>query len=278
MEGASAMSQPSILQIAILSIACAVNALAQTTSPTPSTKPAPVVVAPPVKDSFDVYLLMGQSNMVGRDTTTLAAQVDHPNILAMDGQGRWVMARDPLHEDARIPPGVGPGMSFAVEMLKANPNRTIGLVPCAVGGTPLSRWVKGADLYEQAVGRAKIAAQAGVIRGMLWHQGESDTASKENADSYEARLTQMFKDLRGELGLATMPIVVGQLGPFLTVEKYPYLKTVEGAIEHIPAVVSNAGYADSAGLADRGDQLHFSAAAQTEFGARYAKAMLKLKK
>jgi hypothetical protein len=232
-----------------------------------------VTVTPPAKDRFDIYLLMGQSNMVGRDTTTLTSQIEHSNVLALNTDGQWVVAREPMYVGGT---GIGPGISFALEMLKANPNRTIGLVPCAVGGTPLRRWVKGADLYEKAVSRAKLAAQTGVIKGVLWHQGESDTAKKEDAESYEARLTQMLKDLRQDLGLPKMPIVVGQLGRFLTVEKYPYVKTVQAAIEHIPAVVPNAGFADSTGLTDKGDQLHFSAAAQAEFGARYAKAMQKL--
>jgi hypothetical protein len=172
--------------------------------------------------------------------------------------------------------GIGPGIPFALEMLKAAPNVTIGLVPCAVGGTSLSRWVKGADLYERAVSRAKLAAQVGVIQGVLWHQGESDTSKQKNAESYEARLTQMFKDLRQDLDLPELPIVVGQLGDFLTPEKYPYAETVRSAIKHAPSAIANVGYADAAGLVDKGDKLHFAADAENELGARYAKAMQEL--
>lgn len=149
-------------------------------------------------------------------------------------------------------------------------------MPCAVGGTPLSRWVKGADLYEKAVSRAKIAAQSGVIQGVLWHQGESDTGQKESADSYETRLTGMFKDLRADLGLPNLPIVVGQLGDFLTPERYAFVEMVRGAIEHIPVVVPKVGFADATGLGDKGDKLHFSAEAQKDFGGCFAGAMLKL--
>src|SRR5439155_9170141 len=142
-------------------------------------------------------------------------QLDNPLVLALNTDGKWIVARDPIHpKEGRIEPGMGPGIPFAIEMLKADPKVTIGLVPCAVGGTPLRRWVKGADLYEKAVSRAKLAAQAGVIKGVLWHQGESDTGNQKNAESYESRLTQMFKDLRQDLGLPDLPIVVGQLGDF----------------------------------------------------------------
>jgi hypothetical protein len=242
-------------------------------TPAPATAPAPVVVTPPPRPSFRIYLLMGQSNMVGRDTRSLASQVDNPRVLSLNNDNQWVIAREPVTHDERIPVGQGPGIPFAAEMLKSAPGVTIGLVPCAVGGTPLSRWVKGADLYEACIARAKIAAQSGSIDGALWHQGEADTNTQQNADTYSARLTQMFKDLRADLGRPGLPIVVGQLGPFLDPAKYPYVDTVRAAIRTMPAQLPHVGYADSVGLEDRGDKLHFSAAAQTTFGARYAAAM-----
>jgi hypothetical protein len=248
--------------------------------PAPIATPAQPTAKPPAKkDAFHIYLLMGQSNMAGRDTRSLASQVDNPRVLALNTDDKWVVARDPIHaKEGRIEPGAGPGIPFAVEMIKADPKIAIGLVPCAVGGTPLRRWAKGADLYEKALSRAKIAAQAGVIKGVLWHQGETDTTKQENADSYEKRLTQMFRNLRTDLGLPDLPIVVGQLGEFLSQSpgKYPYAETVRNAIKHMPAVLPHVGYADSAGLSDKGDKLHFSADAQKELGARFAKAMQEL--
>ncbi|XHR27661.1 MAG: sialate O-acetylesterase [Chthoniobacteraceae bacterium] len=238
-----------------------------------------LVIPPAQKEAFQIYLLMGQSNMVGRDTHNIASQGTSPHVLALDEAGQWTVARDPLHHsEGRIPPGVGPGMSFAFEILKTKPNVTIGLVPCAVGGTPLRRWVKGGDLYEKAVNRAKIAAQSGVIAGVLWHQGETDATKEGNANSYEARLTQMFKDLRTDFGKPALPIVVGQLGGFLRPDKEPYAETVRTAIQQMPSVLLSVGYADSANLPDKGDKLHFSAEAQKEFGVRYAKSMLDLQK
>ena len=218
---------------------------------------------------------MGQSNMVGRDTTGIVTQIDNPRILALDGSNHWVIAREPMHVGGS---GIGPGLSFAAAMLKANPKVTIGLVPCAVGGTPLSRWVKGADLYERAVARAKVASESGEIKGALWHQGESDTTDKGNADSYGSRLTQMFTDLRQDLGLPKMPIVVGQLGMYLTPQGYAYIDTVRAAIAAMPSALPNVGFADSQGLTDKGDSLHFSADSQAQFGLRYAKAMTVLQK
>jgi hypothetical protein len=240
----------------------------------PATRPA-TPATPPAKEVFHIYLLMGQSNMVGRDTIPVAAQVDDPRILALSPEGQWVMAREPMYTGGS---GMGPGIYFAKEMLKTDPKITIGLVQSAVGGTPLRRWVKGGDLYEKAVERAKLAAPFGQIKGVLWHQGESDTNTEENAGTYEARLSQMLKDLRQDLSMPNLPIVVGQLGEFLSAEKYPQVKTVRAAIAHIPAIVPNTGFADSIGLGHKGDILHFSADAQAEFGVRYAKVMQQLQK
>jgi hypothetical protein len=248
------------------------------TSPVTGAATSTAVVTPPPRDRFHIYLLMGQSNMVGRDTRSLASQVDNPRVLSLNHDNQWVIAREPITYDTQKAVGQGPGIPFAVEMLKVDPSITIGLVPCAVGGTPLSRWVKGADLYEACIVRAKIAAQSGVITGALWHQGEADTGDPELANTYEKRLTQMFKDLRADLNTPNLPIVVGQLGPYLDPVKYPYLKQVRTALENIPTDLLHIGYADSAGLTDRGDQLHFDAASQIAFGARYAAAMQKAAK
>lgn len=257
------------------------TAAASTPQPAVPAAPAPAGVPTPAREEFHIYLLMGQSNMAGRDTRSLDSQTENPRVLALNAEGQWVVARDPLHpRQGRTLPGVGPGIPFALEMLKADPGVTIGLVPCAVGGTSMRTWGKGAPHYEKAVSQARLAAQAGTIKGVLWHQGESDTGNKSNADAYEARLTKMLGNLRADLNLPVLPTVVGQLGDFLalTPEKYPYAETVRVAIKHVPAVLPGVGYADSAGLGDKGDKLHFSVDAEKEMGSRYAKAMLELQK
>ena len=74
--------------------------------------------------------------------------------------------------------GVGPGLSFAKAMAGNDETVTIGLIPCAVGGTPLSRWESDGDLYKYAIARAKAAMKDGTIKGVLWHQGEIDAMNK----------------------------------------------------------------------------------------------------
>lgn len=227
---------------------------------------------------LQLYLLMGQSNMAGRDTRDLASQVDDPRILALGADGQWRVARDPIHaKTSRVEPGVGPGIAFAREMLAAEPRQPIGLIPTAVGGTPLRRWVKGGDLYEQALAHARTAMARGEIRGVLWHQGESDSADAKSAATHAERLVQMFKDLRADLGRPDLPIVVGQLGDFLLPARQPEAATVRAGLRGLPAALPHVGLADSTGLGHLGDDLHFSADASRELGRRFAVAMRQLR-
>jgi hypothetical protein len=245
--------------------------------PTTAVPPAPAAGAQreprqafvlPVQQHVDLYLLMGQSNMVGRDPAGLEAQAIDPRIGFLDSNGRWWIAREPMHSGGS---GIGPGISFASAMLAtADPASVIGLVPCAVGGSPLSRWVKGGDLYQAAVSRAKTSAAAGQLKAILWHQGESDSQNAADAQTYEVRLTQMFQDIRADLGQPDLPIVVGQLGEFV---KTRYIDMVRSALTHLPANLPRVGFADSNGLGHKGDSLHFSAEAEQEMGRRYAAAL-----
>jgi hypothetical protein len=217
-----------------------------------------------------VFLLIGQSNMVGRDTNGIKIQTTDQRIAYLDNSGHLQVAIEPMHQGGS---GMGPGIPFALQMIKNYPNQQIILVPCAVGGTPLSRWVKGADLYERAVKRAKIAMAMGTLDGVVWHQGESDSNNAELAQSYQSRLVQMFTDLRADLEKPKLPIVVGQLGEFV---KYTYSDVVKAAIKQMPEKLPGVAFADSNGLTDKGDHLHFNTASQQQFGQRYAAAMLTL--
>jgi hypothetical protein len=246
------------------------------TAPAPVMPPKPPPFHPPQvpfdtgtdKTQLHIFLLMGQSNMVGRDETGLESQTTDPRIGYFDGKN-WIIAIEPMRGGS----GFGPGTFFAKAMLPLYPGGKIGLVPCAVGGTALSRWVKGADLYEKALAKAKLAAQSGVIEGMLWHQGESDSNKPEDATTYEARLKQMFTDFRADIGIPDLPIVVGELGDFV---KSPQVEVMKAAQKDMPNALPHVGFANSDGLTDRGDHLHFSAASQAEFGKRYAAEMQKL--
>ena len=142
----------------------------------------------------------------------------------------WDVAREPLHMDPMVyhagvigksayPTGTGLGLgySFAREVLASGAvDGPVGLVPCAYGGSPLRRWEKqpgladtqiGAeavlqlpanadaprgDLYARMLRRTKLALQRPntVLRGVLWHQGESDCYELADAESCEYSLVR----------------------------------------------------------------------------------------
>ncbi len=240
-----------------------------------------MIAAPPLpaKDKLELYLLIGQSNMAGRGPVEDLDKTPHPRVLMFATNNQWLPAIEPITMDPNKFHGIGPGLAFGKVMAEKKPAVTIGLVPCAVGGTPLSRWVQGGDLYTKAVHRMRLAMKDGTLKGILWHQGESDTGSETNAHSYGTRLAKMIHDLRADLGVTNAPFVVGELGQFLinrTNKPVPLAAVVNEALLKIPAQVPMTGCASSKGLHDKGDELHFGTEGQREFGRRYAEIMLKL--
>jgi len=233
----------------------------------------------PSKDKFHLYLLIGQSNMAGRGVVEEQDKVVHPRVMKFTADQTWAPALDPLHFDKPIA-GVGLGSSFGRAMADADPSITIGLIPCAVGGTPLGRWQKDGDLYKQAVVRAQAALKDGTLHGILWHQGESDSGREETARSYGERLAQTVVDLRTELGAGDAPFVAGQLGEFLAKENKDgmpsFWPVVNEQIASLPMRLKNSAFVPSTGLKHKGDAVHFDAASLREFGKRYAAAMQKL--
>ncbi|MFN7139337.1 MAG: sialate O-acetylesterase, partial [Limisphaerales bacterium] len=237
----------------------------------------------PKKKELHIYLLMGQSNMAGRGIIEEVDKTPHPRVLRLNYSNQWEVAIEPITED-RAPKllGVGPGLAFGKIMAEENKKATIALVPCAVGGTPLSRWSRGGDLYSNALVRAKLAMRDGTLKGILWHQGENDSLKLETAETYEDRLAQMITHIREDLNAPNLPVVVAQIGEFLYTRKdptkTPHARMINDALERIPSRVLYTACVFSAGLTHKGDEVHFDARSEREMGRRFAEQMLKLQK
>jgi carbohydrate esterase-like sialic acid-specific acetylesterase len=235
----------------------------------------------PSREQFHLYLLIGQSNMAGRGMIEEQDKQPHPRVLKFTKENTWAVALDPLHFDKPAITGVGLGSSFGRAMAEANPEVMIGLIPCAVGGTPLARWQKDGDLYKQAALRAKAALKDGTLQGILWHQGENDAGKEETAKNYGQRLAAMIGDLRAELNAKDAPFVAGKLGEFLARQskdgKPNYWPLVNEQLDGLPKLVPGTAVVSSAKLNHKGDGVHFDSASLRELGKRYAKAMQELK-
>lgn len=231
----------------------------------PATKPA-------ARDHFKVFLLIGQSNMAGRGKVEEEDRRPHPRVLVLDKADEWAPAADPLHFDKPQVAGVGPGLAFGRAVADALPGDTIGLVPCAVGGTSIGQWKPGGKLYAEAVRRAKVALRRGTLAGILWHQGEADSGTDEKVDAYPKQAAALFAALRKDLDAADVPVVIGTLGDFIGERADRF----NAMAKKLPDAVPHSGVADAAGLKEKGDRLHFDAPSAREFGRRYAKAWMAL--
>ena len=106
--------------------------------------------------------------------------------------------------------GVGPGLVFANEVVRAQGTaiEVVGLVPYAVGGTRIGEWARGTWLYTELVKRASESVkEGGIIRAILWYQGESDTVNKADAERYKGNLERLITDPRSDLHNPNLPVV-----------------------------------------------------------------------
>lgn len=225
---------------------------------------------------LNIFLLIGQSNMYGCGDIAEVRPLKHPQVSMYQG-GQWIPASDPLHVDAPDDPRVGLGMSFATALLNTYPNAEIGLLQCAVGGTPLSRWSPGADLYDNAVDLIRRASSGGILKGILWHQGESDSDTETAASTYGSRLIEMIESLRTDLAAQQTPVISGELGRFLAkTQRFVFYDLVNRQLNELGDIAPLYGCVSSEGLRDYGDSVHFNAQSLYEFGTRYAQEYLRI--
>ena len=229
---------------------------------------------PEDRSQFHLFLLVGQSNMAGRGEVRPEDRTPHERVLMLNKAGKWVPAVDPLHFDKPIA-GSGLGKTFAIEYAEANPEVTVGLIPCAVGGSPISTWQPGATHkstgakpYDDAIRRAKLAQQSGKLKGLLWHQGEGDSRDGL-ADVYESKLHALIHRFRDELDAPEVPFIVGQLGQFDSRPWNSAKKKVDAAHRSLPEQLKATGFVSSDGLTHKGDDVHFDRKSLLEFGHRY---------
>jgi len=236
----------------------------------------------PAKEKFHLFLLVGQSNMAGRGPMTDADQIPHARVLMLNQAGAWVPGADPLHFDKPKAAGVGLGLTFADAVAAAQPEVTIGLIPCAVGGSPIDSWQPGyfynatqSHPWDDALRRAQLALSAGTLKGILWHQGESD-ATREFAEGYAAKLQALIARMRAALGAPNVPFIVGQMGRFEGSPWNDYKIQVDRAHRELPEKIARVAFVSAEGLKDKGDKTHFDTASYRELGRRYADAYLRL--
>ena len=237
-----------------------------------------------IPSSLDLYVCIGQSNMAGRATLTPEIMDTLQNVYLLNDKGRFEPAVNPLNRYSTIRKEMsmqrlGPAYSFAKEMFLQT-KRPVGLVVNARGGSSINSWLKGSKdgYYEEALSRVRIAMkQGGVLKAILWHQGEADCS---NPEAYKQKLISLVKDLREDLGMPNLPVVVGQISQWNWTKREAGTVPFNQMIKKVSSFIPYSDWVSSKGLGWYKDEKdpHFNTEAQLLLGKRYAKKVLKFHK
>lgn len=224
--------------------------------------------------NLDIYLFIGQSNMAGRAEIEVQDRDTLEEVFLFKGLNGnvWEKAANPLNKYSTIRKSLSmqklnPAYTFSKKMSELAPGKQIGLVINAKGGTSISLWAPGSELYKEAVRRTKEALQYGVLKGIAWHQGESDASKYEN---YTIKIIALIEALRAEFNKPDLPVVVGQLSKEKE-KRIPFNQM----IMQLPSKISNVAVVTTENT-NTIDSTHFDSASQRLLGERYAKEMLRL--
>ena len=245
---------------------------------------------------FYIYLCFGQSNMEGaakpeeQDLVSpgsrflLMPAVDFPDKGRKKGE--WCEASAPL---CRPTTGLSPADWFGRTLVASLPeNIRIGVIHVAIGGIKIEgfmpdsidsylkhvpAWMPhilssyNSDPYATLVSLAKKAQEDGVIKGILMHQGESNTGDP----GWARKVQSVYDRLLGDLSLKPeeVPLYVGGVvqaggeGVCIGCNKQ---------INELPQTIHTCQVISSEGCSNGPDRLHFDAAGYRELGYRYGAA------
>jgi len=225
-------------------------------------------------EKMDIYLLIGQSNMAGRAEIREQDKDSIKNVFLFTGDSLrlWEPAANPLNKYSSIRKSLamqkmGPGYSFARKMAENYPKKKIGLVVNAKGGTSIKLWLPGTEFYEEAVKRTRMAMEFGELKGILWHQGSSDS---NRTDVYPDELKLLILSLREDFNNQELPFIVSEL----SLDK-PNKADFNRMISLIPTQIEFTACVGTENLTTI-DSTHFDSESQIILGERFAVEMIKL--
>lgn len=219
------------------------------------------------------FLMIGQSNMAGRGFVTDVPPICNEKI-QMLRNGRWQMMAEPINYDRPVA-GVGLAASFADALTKLNMQDTIGLIPCAEGGSSLDEWSVDGVLFRNAISQTKLAMESSELSGILWHQGENDCFN-ENYKVYYQKFLKIIETLRQELNVPNVPIIIGGMPDFLGKQGFGQgcieFDQVDKELQKFAFEQPHCYFVTAKGLTSNPDGIHIDATSQRKFGLRYYEA------
>ena len=204
---------------------------------------------------------------------------------------RWANGLPPL---CRPNTGLTPVDYFGRTLLETLPKEArVGVIHVAIGGCHIETfmpdsieryvkfrapgWMKGMlaaydnNPYERLLQLARRAQQDGVIRGILLHQGESNTGDPTWADKVKAVYDRLLGDL--QLKPEEVPLLAGEV---VQADGKGLCIGMNKQIDALPQTLHTAQVISSEGCTNAADNLHFDAAGYREMGRRYGERMLEL--
>lgn len=234
----------------------------------------------PKKELVWVFMQAGQSNMAGRGQVEPQDTIPDERIFTINEKNELILAKEPIHFYEPTRAGLGNGLSFARTLLKEIPeNISILLLPTAVGGSSISQWLndeehRGVQLYSNFREKLETGKSHGEIKGILWHQGESDTSSPEKIEVYQNQLSRLFAMFREDAGNTHLPIIIGELGSFSkNNEKW---QALNAKVTQYVDFDADAYLIKTSDLHHKGDSVHFDSEGQRIMGQRYAKKYVEI--
>jgi Carbohydrate esterase, sialic acid-specific acetylesterase len=239
---------------------------------------------------LSLFILAGQSNMSGRGDLP-SEQAVHRRIFVFGNDYRWKIAREPIDAaDGQVDlvsedkdAGFGPGLAFATSLIKRNPDRLIGLIPCAKGASSIAEWQRNLSensLYGSCLKRIRAATTMGKITGLLFFQGEEDAVDPNrapnrsfSASSYAMSFSRFVSDIRNDLALVILPVVFAQIATNNTPRYFVNWHVIKEQQEMIN--LSCTAMIRTADLSLK-DDVHFTTESYQIIGQRYAEAFLTL--
>lgn len=257
---------------------------------------APIKLMAQPDPNFHIYICIGQSNMEGNPRPE-AQDLENvsPRFLTMQSvdcgdnkMGEWRTAVPPL---ARCHTGLTPADYFGRTMIQNLPEDVkVGVVMVAVAGCSIDMfdkdkceaytasaadWMKnianeyGGNPYNRLIELCKKAQQDGVIKGILLHQGESNT----NDENWPANVKKVYDDILADLGLeaGSIPLLAGEV---VSADQKGVCAGHNNVIQKLPETLPQAIVVPAYGCQAGRDRLHFNVKGVRELGRRYAGAML----
>ncbi len=250
----------------------------------PDPKPVtPIYTNPDTMTTIEnvwVFILSGQSNMAGRGLVEPEDTIANERVFTINQAGEIIPAREPLHWYEPQLTGLDCGLSFGKTLAPHLPDSvTILILPTAVGGSSISQWIgdstyRNVTLFSNFKEKVAMGKANGTIKGILWHQGESDTGSEDSIELYQERMKTLFLKFRTEIGNDTLPVLIGELGSFSANNEN--WQAINRQIKDYVTSDPFSGLIPTSDFNHKGDFIHFDSEGQRTMGQRFAAKFLEL--